>query len=591
MVPDNDRVERRTFLKAGAVGVAGTTTMLAGCTESGSPDETETERQTGTSGGNGDGETATEAQGDVQTGGQLTVALQSDPWTLHPHMYQDTSSGQLASNYGNALVDVTPDGKLIPDLAEEVPDPQDDGKKYVFKIREGVQFHGDYGEVKAEDVVANYHRILSEDYWGDADSEKVQSPARADYEGFLVGDDINPEESVKATGEYEVTFTLSAPYAPFLYKLADGRMTVVAPEALDEHGPDFGTPDVGVWGTGPFTYQEGNPDSHYTFEAFGDYFKKDDEGNQLPYLDSVRWNIVPESSVRKTQIKTGNIDISEMVPARDVEDLENAGEVTINSRPGSSQINLYINQRTYDPFTKKKMRKALAYGLSKEAVAQTKFNGLAVPGWSIFPPWHWAYDDSVTKYEHDPEKATSLAEEAGHPDLKFNCSPTNQPLFTDVATIMQQNYNQIGLNMEITPKEKSAAWEPTFGGWDPDAFEPKGEVGPPMSFNSLIEDITYGFDADGYSYITFHTEAWLNVSFYSNDDVDQWLEQARASTSRDERKNLYSKAQKQIMEDVPQIPAVWWNVNQALRNNVNAFDTYPSFTIKLESVWKGEASS
>ncbi len=578
----HNQVERRSFLKTGAAGVAGASTMLAGCAESGSGGEGGGDESGGTS--------ETEAM-EASAGGDLTVALQSDPFTLHPHHYTDTSSSQLAGNYGNRLVDVTSNGKLVPDLAKEVPEPQDGGTKYVFEIHEGVQFHGGYGECKAQDIVDVYHRILSTDYWGDMDGdEAVQAPARADYEGILVGDGLDRTETVRATGEYEITFELSQPYAPFLYKLTDGRMTAVPPEAIEEYGTDFGSVDTGVWATGPFEFVEGRADDHYSFEKFDDYFKSDDDGNALPYLDSIRFNIVPESSVRKTQIETGNIDISEMVPARDVSELENTENVKINSRPGSSLLSLYVNTRTYDPFTKKKMRKALAYGMSKEALAQTKFNGYAEAGWSIFPPWHWAYDDSVIKYKHDPEKAESLAEEAGEAGLKFNCSPTNQPLFTDTATIMQQNYNDIGLEMEITPKEKAAAWEPTIGAWDPETFEPKGEVGPPADYNSHVEDLTYGFGADGYSYITFHTNAWLNVSYYSNEDVDGWLEDARRATSREERKELYSKAQKQIMDDTPQIHGVWWNVNQAARSNIHAFNTYPSFALDLETVWKSEAS-
>ncbi|MEF8800952.1 MAG: ABC transporter substrate-binding protein [Halolamina sp.] len=591
MSQSGNYIERRSFLKTGAAGVAGASTMLAGCAGGDGETPTDTEAETETEGEDTEVPTATEAEGEIQTGGELTVALQSDPFTLHPHHYTDTSSSQLAANYGNRLVDVTPNGKLVPDLATEIPEPQEGGTKYVFQIEEGVQFHGDYGECKAQDIVDIYHRILSTDYWGDLDEEKVQAPARADYEGILVGEGLDRKETVQATGEYEITFKLSQPYAPFLYKLTDGRMTAVPPEAIEEHGKDFGTVDNGVWATGPFKFVEGRADDHYTFEKFDDYFKTDDNGNALPYLDKTRWNIVPESSVRKTQIKTGNVDISEVVPARDVKGLQDAEAVTINSRPGSSLLSLYVNTRTFEPLAKKKMRKALAYGMSKQALVQTKFNGFATPGWSIFPPWHWAYDDSVTKYKHDPQKAESLAQEAGEAGLQFNCSPTNQPLFTDAATIMQQGYTNIGIDMEITPKEKSAAWGPTIGAWDPKTFEPKDKVGPPSSYNSHVEDLTYGFNADGYSYITFHTNAWLNVSYYSNDDVDGWLEDARKATSREERKELYSKAQKQIMEDTPQIHGVWWNVNQAFRNNVQSFNTYPSFAIDLETVWKGEASA
>jgi peptide/nickel transport system substrate-binding protein len=277
-----------------------------------------------------------------------------------------------------------------------------------------------------------------------------------------------------------------------------------------------------------------------------------------------------------------------MVPSRDVQKLKNAKNVAVNSRPGASQINLYVNQRTFEPFTNKKMRKALGYGSNKQAIIASQFNGLAVPGWSIFPPWHWAYDESaVTKYPYNPKKAQQLVKEAGQQGLKFNCQPTNQPLFVDTATILQQNYKQIGVEMEITPKEKSVAWEPTIGGWDPKAFPPADEVGPPSDFNSLVEDITYGFNADGYSYITFHTDAWLNVSYYSNEKVDTLLEDARRTTDRAERKKLYSQAQSIITDDIPQIFQVWWNVNQGYRTSIHNFQTYPAFTIVLEEVWKG----
>lgn len=575
-------VDRRSLLQTvGAGAVVGSASMLAGCSGGGGEQETEetTEAETTTSGGGEETETTTEEPaGSDQMGGTLTVALQSDPWTLHPHMYQDTSSSQLAINYGSTLVETGPNGELIPDLAEEIPEPTDGGTTYTFKIREGVQFHGDYGEVTAENVVNNYHTILDSEYG---------SPARADYEGVLVGEGIDPEETVQATGDYEVTFNLPNAYAPFLYKLADGRMSVIPMEAYEEHGEDYGTPSVGTWGTGPFQYVEGTPDSEYVFERNPDYFKQDGEGNTLPYVDELVFKVVPEASVRKTQIQTGDIDISEMVPARDVETLENAGGVKINSRPGSSNLNLYINQTTYEPFTNKSMRKALAYAISQEACIQSKFNGLAAKGHSLFPPWHWAYDEEVcTKYDQDVAKAKSLAQEAGYAGHTFNCSPTNQPLFVDIATIMQQTLGQANLNMEITPKEKSAAWEPTIGAWDPEAFEPKDQVGPPTDYHSHVEDITYGFDADGYSYITFHTNAWLNVSYYSDEEADEWMEQARVETDRETRKQLYSDLQAKISDDIPQIFNVWWNVNQAYRENVKNLKTYPSFDIQAEKIWK-----
>lgn len=567
------RFDRRSFLRVvGGAGVVGSTSMLAGCMGGGGDEE-----PTGPSGGGTDTDTKTEQTGKVQTGGTLTAALQSDPWTLHPHKYQDTSSAQLAENYGNTLVDVDSKGEIYPDLAKEVPKPTNDGKTYVFKLREGVQFHGEYGELTAEDVVANYRYILDLEYG---------SPARADYKGILVGADTSPKESVKATGKYEVTFNLTKPYAPFLYKLADPRMTVIPPKTIERYGKNLGNPDIGIWATGPFKFDEALADDHYTFKRNSKYFKKDEKGNQLPYLDKITFTIVPEASIRSTQLKTGDIDVAEIVPAREVKSLKQAQNVAVNSRPGTSQINLYINQTTYDPFTDVMMRKALGYASNKKIIQQTKFKGLAAIGWSIFPPWHWAYDESaVTKYEYNPQKAKSLIEKAGASGLQFNCSPTNQPIFVDTATILQQSYSRAGLNMEISPKEKSAAWEPTIGAWDPKAFPPSGKIGPPPSYHSHVEDITFGFDADGYAYLGFHTGSWLNVSYYSNDQVDTWLDKARTVTDRAKRKEYYTKIQSKVTEDIPQVFQVWWNVNQGYRKRIQNFDTYPTFVLVLEEVW------
>jgi peptide/nickel transport system substrate-binding protein len=560
-------LDRRSFLRVtGTAGVASTTSMLAGCAGRSEPN-VESEQVD-------DQQENTPAK--PQNGGTLRVALQSDPWTLHPHLFQDTSSSQLAENYGNTLVDVDPEGKFLPDLATKVPKPENGGRKYVFQLRKGVRFHGDYGEVKADDVVVNFQKILD---------EKYGSPARADYEGILVGEGIDPKQSVQATGEYEVTFNLAEPYSPLLYKLSDPRTTIVPPEVIEKHGKDLGTPDVGIWATGPYQFVEASPNSQYTFERNPNYFKKED-GRQLPYLDRVVYRIVPESSVTATQIRTGGIHIAEYLEARDVSSVKQSGDVSVNSRPGASQINLYVNQTTFPSLSKKEVRQALALASNKQAIIQTKFDGLASPGHSIFPPWHWAYDEgAVNKYEYDPERARSLLEQAGETGLRFTCQPTNQPLFVDTASILQQNLRQIGVDMEITPKEKSAAWEPVIEAWDPKKFPPKDQVGPPSNFHALLEDITYAFDADGYSYITFHTDAWLNVSYYSNEQVDTWMENARKTLDQNEQKQIYSKVQGKITEDIPQIFQVWWNVNQGYRNEVQNFRTFPTGELNLETVW------
>lgn len=564
--PDTDTsapLDRRSFLRVtGSTGLVGATSVLAGCNTPEAEDATPTDAEEAT---------PTPEPSDITTGGKLVIALQSNPAGMHPHKRINTSGQQLARNVANTLLDVNAEGELFPDLAVDLPEISDDGTTYTFQLREGVQFHEPYErELTAEDVAANFQKILEQDYG---------SPGRGDFEGLLVGEGLDPTETVQATDDYEVTFTLSEPFADFQYKVATTFTSVIPMESLEEHGEDLGTVDTGVWATGPFQFVEATSGDHYTFERNPDYFKETDTG-QLPYVDEITFRIVPESSVRTTGLKTGDIDISEQVPATSVSSLEQEENVKIKSRPGGSRLTNWLNLRNFEPLTHKSVRKALAYAHNEEALIQTKFKGLAAPPTGPFPPWHWAYDEeAVTTYPHDVEQATSLLEEAGYGDgFEMNCSPTNQPLFVDTAQILQQSLSEIGVSMEITPKEKSAAFAPMYDKWETDP------VGPPSDFNSMVEDLSFSFDADSYAY-SYRTKAPFNFSYYSNEEVDTWIDDGRTAIDQADREESYAKMQAQVTEDVPEIWQAWWNTNQGMQTNVKNFDVYPNFAIHLEQTW------
>lgn len=559
-------IGRRTFLRiTGSAGIVGSTTALAGCfagEENQTTAESPAERGT---------QTPTSKPSEITTGGELVIALQSEPGGMNPHQPINTSGQQLVRNFGNSLMDVDSNGDLYPDLATEMPEVSDDGTTYVFTLPEGVQFHEPYKrELTAEDVVENFHKILDADYG---------SPARGDFEGLLVGDGINPQETVRATGTYEVTFTLEKPFADFLYKVATSFTSFIPMESYEEHGDDLGTVDTGIWATGPFQFVEAASADHYTFERNPDYFRETEAG-QLPYVDKITFRIIPEDSVRITGLKTGEIDISEQVPATDVKSLRKQNNVKIKSRPGGSRLTLWINQRHHEPFTKKAVRKAMGYAHNEEALIQTKFKGLAAPPTGPFPPWHWAYDEeSVTTYPHDVEEAKSLLEDAGYGDgFQMKCQPTNQPLFVDTAQILQQSLSDVGIDLQITPKEKSAAFEPLFGKWGEDP------PGPPPEWHSMVEDLSFSFDADSYAH-SYRTNGIFNFAYYSDDQVDQWIDKARTATDQAKRKELYANVQQKVTEDIPEIWQTWWNTNQGLQANVQNFNVYPNFALHLERVW------
>lgn len=569
------RVDRRKFIQIGSAGVVGTSTLLAGCLGDDDDDGDDGEVDD-------DDSAATPGEDDTQTppddsteedvrGGELVVGIDADPRGLNPHGPMDFASGYVARHYADTIYDYTTDGELFPRLAAEMPEIPDE-TTFVVPLREGVTWHEPYDqEITADDIIENFERILDPEYGAES---------RGFFEGTLVGPDIDPADTVQKTGEYEVTFDLAGPDAEFLRHLSTPRASMLPMHAIDDVGKDtFGAPDVGTWGSGPFKFVEARSDDHYTFERNPDYFLEGEYG-QLPYLDEIEFNVIPEGSVRHTALQTGDIDVNERVSGTDVEDVEDADDLVLRSQPGTEIVTQVLNIRNFEPFTKKETRQALMHGINREAIIQTQYRDHATEAWSSMPPWHWAHDeDAVRTYPHDPQQAQSLLEEAGETDLSFLLEPDNVPDLVDTATIVQQNLSEIGVDVEIEPTDGSALFSELLDLWDEDP------VGPSEDFQASTFTLTFAYDPDFNVRVTHTTGLWGNLFYYSNEDVDEAAQRAREIPDTDEREQHYSEALAQITEDVPHLTTVWINITVGQGDHVHNYPMYATGRIDLSQVW------
>ena len=155
----------------------------------------------------------------------LRVAANAEASTLDPSQTTDASSQQIFNNIFETLVYEDEDHNIVGKLAESYE--QVDDVTYVFHLRQGVKFtNGE--ELKASDVVFTYTR-------------GAESPKIASY--------FRDVASVEATGDYDVTITLSKPSAPFLAGLTFASTGIVNEKAITEAGENTGTQPVG---TGPY---------------------------------------------------------------------------------------------------------------------------------------------------------------------------------------------------------------------------------------------------------------------------------------------------------------------------------------------------
>eukprot|EP01034_Spumella_vulgaris_P002044 gene2044-2661_t len=154
-------------------------------------------------------------------GGTLRMVARSAAGTLDPHInytlqywqiYQGLYDGLLAFKKAPGAEGFT----KVPDIAEEIPQPTNDGKTYVFKIRKAIKF-SDGRDLTVKDVVASFQRIF-----------KVSSPTAGGFYSVLVGADKCLAEAKSCTldggvvgdeAAGTVTINLVRPDAEFMDKL------------------------------------------------------------------------------------------------------------------------------------------------------------------------------------------------------------------------------------------------------------------------------------------------------------------------------------------------------------------------------------
>jgi peptide/nickel transport system substrate-binding protein len=216
----------------------------------------------------------------------LTIGMGSaDAGRLDPHVATTTPDKGVLHWMFNGLVRVEP-GKaspefIEPDIAESWED-SDDGLTWTFQLRDDVDCHGDYGMLDAADVVFSLNRAANPDV----------SSFAGDYSAF---------ESVEATGEHEVTITLSNPVPSLLGLLVPYHGgNIVCQDAVEEMGEDFARNPVG---TGPWQFAEYQPQQFVRLVANEDYFRG------APEIKEIMYRYIPSDSSRDLAFQSGEIDM------------------------------------------------------------------------------------------------------------------------------------------------------------------------------------------------------------------------------------------------------------------------------------------
>lgn len=494
----------------------------------------------------------TEAEGSGSSGEKtLVFGRGADSIQLDPSKVTDGESLNVTIQIYDTLVKYNPeDTEVQPSLATEW-NVSDDGKKWTFKLRDDVKFH-DGTDFTAEDVVYNFER------W--------QTGAEFIYYGYMFGateDNLKGiVDKVEATGDYEVTFTLSEPNAPFLNTVAMSAFGIASPEAIEKYGEDYSKHPVG---TGPFVFEEWVPDDQITLKKNEDYF------GEVAKLDKVVFKTIPDNGARFMELQSGTIDVMNGLNPQDIQTVEGDDNLQIIRRPSMNVAYMAMNTDKEGPMADKKVRQAINMAVDKEQLI-TLFEGVGKAAKNPIPPSLWGYNDDVEDYKYDPDKAKALLAEAGYADgfdvsLYIFSNPRDympQPKVT--AQAIQEMLKKVNINVKIVESDWDTHLEATENGKHDMAFLGwTGDNGDPDNFlYVLLDKDNAKMGSAG------------NIAFYKSDELHDLLKQAQVEMDQEKRSDLYKKAQELVHEDAPWLPIAHTTPPLAANKKVKNYQPHPT---------------
>lgn len=483
-------------------------------------------------------------------GGTLTIGLTSDIANLDPYKSNLYVDRLVQYNVYDSLVTIDEQLNFKPSLAEswDTSDP----KAVVFKLRKGVKFH-DGTEFNAEAVRFNIQRILDD----------KTSPRNSELSSIA---------SVEVVDPATIKFNLKEPFAPLFALLVDRAGMIVSPTAAQKGGADFTRSPIGG-GTGAFKFVEWKKDERIVLERNPEYWRKDKDGQALPYLDKLTFRPIPNEETRLANLKTGEIDVSDGAPAKDVEALKKDTSLTYRQIPAFSRGGITLNSNA-EPFNNKALRQAVAYALDRQEIVTTVLYDVSVVATGGLAPPHLGFDKSFKVYDSTANlaKAKEKLAEGGKPNgFSFKLgiqsgSPTTQ-LYGE---LVKDQLAKAGIQVELVQTEFTKLVSDTqAGNFQASQIGWSGRIDP---------------DADLFAH--FSCGGSLNYGKFCNPEADKALQEARSTFDAEKRKAAYQRANKILTEDVAYLFISNGVSTQVSSNKVRNFLLMPDQMMRFHEVWK-----
>jgi peptide/nickel transport system substrate-binding protein len=401
--------------RAGVAAAAVTILALTGCAAGASPDTRPTQEEAAP------GFLAVSDES-AAAGGELVVQVDYDTAEasgLDPQGAATARSWMLEGLSYETLTTIDENLDVAPKLATSWETPSD--TEYVFTLADDAVFSNGRPMTSA-DVAGSLQRL-------------VDNPTT--WTGQL-----GPIASIEATGDLEVTVTLSTPYAPFLAALANTPAAILPMAEIESGALDITTEMVG---TGPLVATSHRQDEEWTFEPNEHHPDAASLGFSTLTVD-----IVGDEATRAAALRDGSADFAVLNSIDSAELLSNADDVTVVGQKNTDFHYLMINSLTGDEALQDEdVRFAINSAIDRSAINELAFGGsTSTTGVTPAGLPDSCLAEDLPSAAHDVAAAKSVIDGIGGLELDLVVY-TDEPVLAQIAQVMQQNLAEIGVTVDI----------------------------------------------------------------------------------------------------------------------------------------------
>jgi peptide/nickel transport system substrate-binding protein len=482
-------------------------------------------------------------------GGKIQEGIVGYTRFINPVLAISDADKDMASLIYSGLLKASPDGNLIPDLAESW-NISDDGLTYTFILKPNLTFH-DGMPVTADDIEFTIQKAID---------PLQKSPRASNFAGV----------TMQKVSESEIKFILKKPYAPFAENLTLGILPKHIWSSIDNAAFDISTHNkVDPIGSGPYMVKRSGEDIYdpFTLIPFPGYALGEPKINSIV----VRFYKNQEDAVEA--FESGDIDnlggVSPEIAAT-LRDKSDTDEMISLQTPLPRIFALFFNQNADPILLRKEVRKALNMSIDRESLIRDVLDEYGSPIYSPIPS-PTTLSSSATSTASSSAAGIMMADIAGAKKLlesngwvlgadgiyeqkadakasnptqalrlAFTITTSNSPELKQTAEVLKAQWKELGADITVEVYEGSDLTQ---------------KIIRPRKYSALLFGQVVGRDLDLYPFwhSSQRNDPGLNISLYANAKADKAIELARST--HDSSKKVLAQAEfvQELQNDIPAV--------------------------------------